>query len=128
MKKVKKQCYALYQEIVVFRDEVCQRPGCYKPAVSGHHAFGRNKMGTAFQTDGGLGLCNEDHDGWARMRPGEVKEVLLRKIGQKRYDELALLSRQDHRLRDQDFMDNAVRLGLELIELREKKRKEQENE
>jgi hypothetical protein len=119
---LKKQCYKLFQVIVVERDPYCRRPGCTKPATSGHHVFGRNKMGTAFETDSGMGLCLDDHDGWARECPGEVREVLRAMVGDKRFEELVRLSNETCRWRDADFHDYATRMSLELVELREKKR------
>lgn len=127
MKSIKKECYKLFQVIVVERDQVCQRPGCNQPATAGHHVFGRANMGTAFLADSGIGICAADHDGWARLRPAEVRDVLKKKVGKERYEVLLRLKNETCRWRDHDFMDAAVRLGVELIELRERRKKEHEN-
>jgi hypothetical protein len=124
MKSAERQCFRLFQEIVVLRDVVCQRPGCTQPATAGHHVFGRVRAGTAFLTDSGLGLCHKDHDGWARQDPNAVRFTLLMKIGARRYEDLWWESLKVCRMRDPDFMDTADRLGVELVELQERKKKE----
>jgi hypothetical protein len=108
---LKKPCYKLYQQVVVARDIFCQRPGCHKPATAGHHVFGRANMGTAFEPDGGLGLCMDCHDGWARQCPMTVHDVLRRKVGPKRYNELQTLSNTVVKLREYDLKDIADFLG-----------------
>ena len=117
MKSSKKQCYALWQAIVCERDKACVR--CGNVPISGHHVFGRNKMGSAFDPDSGLGICPECHDGWARLRPGEAKELLIRKIGIERYEDLLRRSNQVYRMREYDFMRIAIELGVKLVEIRE---------
>jgi hypothetical protein len=67
-------------------------------------------MGTAFEPDGGLGLCTECHDKWARECPQTVHDVLKRKIGAKRYEELRLLSNETVKIRDWEFKDIRERL------------------
>jgi hypothetical protein len=114
---LKKQCLKLYQKIVCGRDIFCQRPGCTARSSSGHHVFGRSNNGSAFEPDGGLGLCVSDHDSWARSNPAEVHAVLKRKVGAKRYDELLQLSKSVVRLREYDMNHYVKRLEEQLMKL-----------
>jgi hypothetical protein len=92
MKSVKDDCYRLFQQIVVKRDKFCSKPGCSELSTAGHHVFGRKNMGTAFNPETGLGLCNYHHDGWARESPEEVRDVLERRLGKCKFLELYQLS------------------------------------
>lgn len=121
MKSCKKICYRLIQEIACLT-EICERPGCHRKVSAGHHVFGRRHLGSAFEPDGILSLCFEDHDGWARKNPSEVHAVLAAKIGLKRYEELRALTNKVCRMRDLDFLETAARLGLILIERRDNER------
>lgn len=103
MKSLKKQAYALFQAVVCQRDVMCQHPGCRDISSAAHHVFRRNNMGTAFLPDNGMGLCLEHHDGWARQYPSQVKVILQRKIGNKRYDELERLANSVVKLKDADL-------------------------
>jgi hypothetical protein len=75
-----------------------------------HHVFPRRKLGTAFEPDNGLSLCNEDHDEWARQCPQECHDILMEKIGGERYAYLEARSREVVRLRDADYRNIKNRL------------------
>ena len=87
----KDDCYKLIQEIAVARDVVCQRPECGRPADCGHHLFKRDRMATAFLPEAVVGVCAQDHTGWAHAKPREFKAFMVEKRGN-RYYELARLS------------------------------------
>jgi 5-methylcytosine-specific restriction endonuclease McrA len=117
MKNIEKKCFSLIQQIVTLRDMVCQRCGDFP--ISGHHVFSRRNQSTAFDPDSCLGLCADCHDGWARAYPEQAKYLLREKIGEARYNYLAVLSREIARLRERDYLNIAVNLGKKLAEMRE---------
>ena len=118
MKTSKKNCFVLFQQVGLTINPFCQRPGCGRPSSAVHHVFPRRNLGTAFESDNGLSLCNEDHDGWARKCPQEAHDLLKRKIGEERYVYLEALSRETVRLREADFKAIAVELQKELERMR----------
>lgn len=87
----KDDCYKLVQEIAVTRDAVCLRPECGKPADCGHHIFKRDRMATAFLPEAVVGVCTQDHTGWAHAKPKEFQAFMVGEIGD-RYHELNRLS------------------------------------
>ncbi len=120
MKSLKKKCFSLFQQIGLERNPFCQRPGCGCPAAAVHHVFPRRNLGTAFEPDNGLSLCNEDHDGWARKHPQEVHQLLTAILGYEHYTHLEYLSNQVVRLREADFKNIAVELQKKLEGMRGK--------
>jgi len=116
MSAIKDRCYKLWQIYVTERDVVCQR--CGDTPISGHHVFGRNKHGSCFDPLSGIGLCVNCHDGWARIAPGEVKDLLMDRIGVDEYNRLLGASRGTIRLRDKDYLEIAYGLGSKLAGLR----------
>lgn len=125
MKAAEKRCRVLWQKIVTLRDGRCLR--CGHVSVEGgemqnvgHHVFGRDNNGSSFDSDSGLTLCPECHDGWARRYPAEVYAMLKKKIGAERYTHLEYLSRETVRLREADFKAIAVELQKELERMRGK--------
>ena len=116
MNRAEKKCYALIQQIVTLRDRVCLR--CADTPISAHHVFGRRNHGSAFEPDSCLSLCPHCHDWWARTCPNEVHDLLREKIGDERYEHLAVLSAQVMRFRERDFMDIAIELGKKLLSMK----------
>ena len=123
MKAAERKCRVLWQQIVTLRDGRCLRCGHASPEGGemqnvGHHPFGRNKNGSAFEPDAGLTLCPDCHDRWARRDPQDCHDLLREKIGEKRYTHLEFLSKQVVRLRPKDFSDIAAELKLKLLEMK----------
>jgi len=112
MTSLEKDCDRLLQIVVVERDKVCQRPGCNNPATAGHHVFGRSAMGTRYVPDACLGLCVEDHDGWARTDRMYVLNVLCIKIGVKRFREIGEMSKKVCRFRAAEFREIRQQLRM----------------
>jgi len=107
----KDDCYKLTQEIAVARDVVCQRPECIRPADCGHHIFKRDRMATAFLPEAVVGVCTQDHTGWAHAKPQEFKAFMVKRMG-KRYHELSRLSKTVCKY--QDYTEIRARLGERL--------------
>jgi hypothetical protein len=82
---IKKQCYALVQEIVVKRDVFCRCPGCNNLAGAGHHLFKRDRMATAFNTRYVIGVCVDCHE-WARAEANEFREWVISWMGADEYE------------------------------------------
>ena len=88
----KAEAYKLIQEVVVVKDKVCQRPGCNRQADCGHHVWKRNRLSTAFLHEAVVGVCTQDHTGWAHNKPKEFKQFMIERLGEDRYYELRRLS------------------------------------
>lgn len=87
MKSLKKECYALLQEVVVRRDVFCRAPGCSNLATAGHHIFGRKNLATAFDPRYSIGMCVECHL-WAHTEPEQFFEWVVRWMGEEYYTAL----------------------------------------
>jgi hypothetical protein len=89
----KDDCYRLIQLVAIKEAKgICQRPGCGRPAECGHHVFKRDRLTTAFRPDCVVGLCIEDHNGWAHGEPEWFTIFMLGRLGEERYYELQRLS------------------------------------
>lgn len=84
MTPLKKDCYALVQQIVTKRDRLCKGPGCTNLSASGHHLFKRDNMGTAFNTRYVIGLCNNCHS-WAQRHPDDCRQWAIYLLGDEAY-------------------------------------------
>jgi hypothetical protein len=91
---IKDDCYALVQRIVVSRDVYCRFPGCGKRSTAGHHVFKRDNMGTAFDVDLVVGLCEDHHVPWAHGKKYEFTDWVMRYLGSEAYYEGLERSRQ----------------------------------
>ena len=118
MSQVKKDCYALVQEIVVKRDIFCRAPGCYELASAGHHIFGRNNLSTAFNPRYVLGMCVLCHIPWAHKEPKEFQEWVIRHMGEETYYEGLRLSNTV--VKHQDFKQIRDQLKQELAKYNDK--------
>ena len=109
MTSIEKECFRLFQEVVLERDQACQM--CGYPATAAHHIFGRTRRATAFDPENGVGLCKEHHRR-AHLSSVEflewVRDVL---IGSKRFYLLREKSLSVARFRDADF--KAIKKGLQ---------------
>ena len=91
MKAIKKECKNLFQAVIVLRDPYCSFPGCGRPTEAGHHVFKRDRMGTAFDTRSGLGVCTQHHDTLQRD-PLKTREIFVRRFGEALYEKLRMNS------------------------------------
>ena len=104
----KDDCYKLMQEIAVTRDVVCQRPECGRPAECGHHLFKRDRMATAFLPEAVVGVCTQDHVGWAHAKPNEFKKFMVNYMGN-RYHKLSKLSTTVCKYQDYNIIRSKLR-------------------
>lgn len=107
MKAAERKCRVLWQQIVTLRDGRCLRCGhvCLEGGEMqnvGHHVFGRNKMGSAFDPDSGLSFCPDCHQ-WVQKNQSWARNLLAARIGEERYTHLDFLSKQVVRLRPKDY-------------------------
>lgn len=90
MKRDEKECFALIQQIALLQDPNCIV--CGVPSVAGHHVFGRG-LAAAFNPTMVRGLCL-NHHGYSHHLPESFGVFMAGFLGEGRYDELALLSRE----------------------------------
>ena len=101
MRADKAACYRLIQVVVLHQYPYCRVPGCSLISSAGHHAFPRNRLGTAFNPKAVISLC-VGHHGVAHAEPKLFQPVIQSIIGEE-YEELRELSLMSVQLRGKDF-------------------------
>ena len=107
MKAAERKCRVLWQQIVTLRDGRCLRCGhvCLEGGEMqnvGHHVFGRNKMGSAFDRVPASRFARTVINGSEEPVMGAQSAAAAR-IGEERYTHLDFLSKQVVRLRPKDY-------------------------
>jgi hypothetical protein len=105
-----------YFSMEVRKGGVCQRPNCpycgngKRPdtVLQNSHFWGRNHSSTRYELDNADCFCAGTHFKWEGEKAGCYREYMLKKLGQKRYDELEklhnkLISRKDAIKKFQDY-------------------------
>lgn len=99
MDSIKAECYKLVQIVVLKLNPFCKI--CRKPSEVGHHIWKRDRLGTAFNPDAVVALCNACH-AFAHSKPYLFKQKAREWLGVD-YEKLETLSRTIVQLRDEDY-------------------------
>lgn len=100
MNAIKKECYALIQQVVKARDVFCRGPGCPAITTSGHHIYSRSDVGTAFNPRYTVSLCVDCH-AWAHGEPIAFQNWVISWMGEDEY--YAALRLSNAVVKHQDF-------------------------
>lgn len=90
-----------FSKFIRARDEKCffygiPQPGrstCYNQASQNSHYWGRQKMSTRFDPENCDGICGECHSAHEGDKNGLYRELKIKQLGQKKYDELEARSK-----------------------------------
>jgi len=121
-KSVKKACDKLWSQCVRLRDPHCCK--CGKMTTEAHHIFGRRALATRWELDNGLGLCPYCHKfdkfGFEQSPYDKANmKIILDKIGDAKFGELQIRSRQIYQPRLPDLLDLETDLQDQLDWLRQ---------
>ena len=105
MRADKAACYRLIQVVVLHQYPYCRVPGCSLISSAGHHAFPRNRLGTAFNPKAVISLCVGHHTfgNFSAHESPELFESVIKSIIGEEYEELRELSLMSVQLRGKDF-------------------------
>ena len=82
------------------RDGKCQHPNCQEiERLQCSHFWGRSISATRYDPENCIALCYRHHygdtiNGWENRKQGEYRDHMIKLLGQKKYDELAIRSRE----------------------------------
>ena len=110
MNPIKKECYALLQQIVKKRDILCYGPACESLVTSGHHMYSRSDMATCFDPRYTISLCVDCHS-WAHKKPAQFREWIISWMGEDEY--YFGLRKSNSTVKNQNYIE--IREGLKRI-------------
>ena len=88
-KSCRRRLDVLWRKYVLDRDKSqCSYPGCQKQATQAHHVFGRRITACRFDPDNGIAFCPGHHLYFAHQYYEQVRDLVIRRIGQERFDVL----------------------------------------
>jgi len=101
--------------VVLKQYPICRVPGCNLKASAGHHAFPRNRLGTAFNPKAVISLCLGHHTlgSFCAHESPELFEPVIKSIIGDEYEELEKLSLQIVQFRNGDY--KRIKTALKII-------------
>ena len=105
------------QIVRAYEHGICEH--CKGKANQCHHYFGRMRYSTRFEFDNCLSLCWVCHRYWAHQKYEDCRDYLISRIGQKRFDELKLLSNQTADFSESDLEEKVAEYSILLKNLNE---------
>ena len=108
----------LFREIIQIRDKVCQKTGrTTNPQVC--HFYTRSNLRVRWIEDNACLLNGGTHLFWAHKNPTQFREFWIKRLGQKKFDELEILARYIAPVKELDLLLRNYDLKRRLKSLRE---------
>lgn len=109
----------LFRSIIRLRDKVCQKSG-RSENLQVCHFYTRSNLRVRWDYDNACLLQGGLHIFWAHKNPQAFREFWLKRLGQKKFDELEMRARHVSPIKDFDLACVGAQLQKILTELKNK--------